>query len=651
MWLKDNFVIIFIILLLAGCSMASEKKVSEEADISKKEETAVWTWNDTSKFNGIPGEVLTEDDRVFFGGDNKYFYAIDKNSGQLIWDFDSRTVTPYKPLRFKEMMIVGAYGGGIFGVDHDGNQIWKFRPEEATTSQPFIFKNKLYVVEPPNKIHILNPETGESLNTLSGYANKNDYVLNGNIIYSTDWSEDTVTALNLETGTNLWVTNTGEDSFVGRIHLVDDTLYVLGQDENNANLLTAINTHDGEVLWKENLKGDLGIYPVFTEDSLYYSVDGSLYQFNFDEKREVWSKETNADSLVFRYEPHNKLLFLKSKEKQIVALDHPTKETKWTYNSTSSFSNFQVDSGIIFLTSKSSLSMVKSPFTYASYASNTKEHEAENESDKTVNKESKEELAQSADKESFSIKVAVNSQKGELGSNDSFGYLLLKSITDELGFTLEPVLSNGIVEKEKSSLREGTVDIIIDHIPEGEDIIYSENYGERFETSFGFRETDQQLFQSISGKMEEFKQNGRFQALFTEYYGGNFVRIGVMDVTDNVNGSSSVGAAILSEILSKNNYQYELEEVPTYEGYSMLLRLNAVDILVAMDQFYDKSKFNFLLTEPYAKELYVSEHAAYYSFAVNEENEHLLTMLNTGLQEMQASGHLNEILEQYGWVE
>ncbi|WP_078378675.1 outer membrane protein assembly factor BamB family protein [Sutcliffiella halmapala] len=340
---------LFFLFLLAGC----------------KNEEVVWEWDSFhGGLEGYPGEILINEHTVYLGGDDKYFYAIDQGTGKTLWNFDSRTMSPYKPIIYQDMIIVGAYGGGVFGVDQRGNQVWKFRPQETTTSQPIIHEDKLYIVEPSNKLHVLNPLTGESLNVLRGYANKADFIVSGNIMFATDWSENRVIAIDLQTGEEVWISDQ-ITSMPSTIELIDGILYLLSDtDDMEAKKLSAIHAESGSLLWSEPLKGMFYTTPAFTEDSFYYSVNGMLYQFSLDEKKEVWSKETSIEYVNFQFDAKNKLLYYKDCDRRILAMDEETKEIKWSYEHNKDFSQFQVTKENIFLKHTNSLTMIKSQFKF-----------------------------------------------------------------------------------------------------------------------------------------------------------------------------------------------------------------------------------------------------------------------------------------------
>ncbi|MGD6776349.1 PQQ-binding-like beta-propeller repeat protein [Sutcliffiella horikoshii] len=340
---------LFLLSLLAGCN----------------NEEVVWEWDSfEGGLEGYPGEIYINDHIVYFGGDDKYFYAVDKETGKTLWEFDSRTVSPYKPIIYQDILIVGAYGGGVFGVDQQGYQLWKFRPEETIVSQPVIYEDKLYIVEPDNKIHILDPLTGEALDEIKGYANRADFIVSGNIMYATDWFENSVAAIDLLTGKEMWISNQ-VTTRPTNIELIDGILYVLSEtDDGEANKLSALQAQNGNLIWSETLKGNLYAKSAYTETSFYYSVNSVLYQFSLKDKKEVWSKETSIEYVNIQFDSENKILYFKDRDRRLLAMDEPTKEIKWSYEHNKDFSQFQVTKENIFLKHTDSLTMINSPFKF-----------------------------------------------------------------------------------------------------------------------------------------------------------------------------------------------------------------------------------------------------------------------------------------------
>jgi outer membrane protein assembly factor BamB/ABC-type amino acid transport substrate-binding protein len=650
---------LFMFLIL-GC----EKDITKEVNKNVSKDKEVWSWEpNDNKLNGVPGEVSIKDGIVYFGGDDKNLYALEQDTGNELWNTDIRTIGPFKPTFYKDMIIISEYGGGMFGVNENGEQKWKFRPENDLTSQQFLLNDKVYVVEPPNKIHELNPLTGEVTRKIDGYAFRSDYVIRESVLFATDWDENKVSAIDLISGEKKWETGTGEISMPTSIYLIGDTLYIYGDnDKDEAKAILAIDAMNGKLKWKDNLKGMFYNPPSFTQTSFYYSFEGKIYEYDLTEQTETWQTETENDSVELFYEPENKLLFYREGDNQLISLNTEEKKRDWVYEHDEKFTQFQVTSENIFLKSTNKLTMIESPYSIQRENDYVYKFDNENPANLTIDQEETEgveRLSQNnevqdkplitTNEEDSLLKIAVNSQKGLLGSRDSFGYVLISRIANDLGYSLEDVYTNGIIEEENDYLRSGDVDIIFDHIPEGSQIIYSENYGERFEETFGLRERDIDLFNTLNNKLLEYKNNGTYQELFNDYYGEKFVKIGTMNVSNFITGRNSLGMIVLKEILSSSGYQYELQEVPTVEGYNMLLRLSAVDILPAINQYYDKTRFDFLLSTPYAEGLDAGDNVIEYSLAVNNDNAELLDILNQGIAELQRTGRLEQLKQEHGW--
>jgi len=94
---------------------------------------------------------------VFIGGDDGYFYALDQQSGKLIWKFRSKGIIRSTGAIYKNSVLFGDTEATLYALDlRSGKELWQYRingdsldnenfgyDRRAITSTPVVAGNKI----------------------------------------------------------------------------------------------------------------------------------------------------------------------------------------------------------------------------------------------------------------------------------------------------------------------------------------------------------------------------------------------------------------------------------------------------------------------------------------------------------------------------
>ncbi len=105
-------------------------------------------WNYTDRVGELTAPALGSDGRLYVGGRNSNrLYAVDKESGEQIWYFDTVGGVTNPPVVANERIYFASYDRDnrlprIYAIDEDGNQIWMFDGlENRVNSRVAVGKN------------------------------------------------------------------------------------------------------------------------------------------------------------------------------------------------------------------------------------------------------------------------------------------------------------------------------------------------------------------------------------------------------------------------------------------------------------------------------------------------------------------------------
>jgi|GEM_PF-2742224 len=195
------------------------------------------------------------DGTAYACGSDNGLYAVDAETGEKRWCFESRRRFEYAPGVSNGLVYAGNRDGNLYAVDAaSGTEHWRFEAEEYVharyTSAPTVVDGTVYF----------------------GSSNSNLYAVETNH------------------GTERWHFST-EGGIKAAPAVADGTAYVGSEDGH----LYAVRTTDGTERWRFETNGDVRCSPAVVDGRVYVgSEDGSLYAVDADDGTEQWRFETGG---------------------------------------------------------------------------------------------------------------------------------------------------------------------------------------------------------------------------------------------------------------------------------------------------------------------------------------------------------------------
>lgn len=108
-----------------------------------------------------------KDEKVFVGGRDGFFYAVNKNTGKELWRVDHEVSWVISSLAVKDTIVVTGTSDGRFVQavsSNTGKQIWKTRTSSIVWSSPIIYNNHVYIGSGEGILYCLDLKTGQIIN-------------------------------------------------------------------------------------------------------------------------------------------------------------------------------------------------------------------------------------------------------------------------------------------------------------------------------------------------------------------------------------------------------------------------------------------------------------------------------------------------------
>lgn len=267
----------------------------------------LWNFKTDGKIYATP---LVTDDVVYVGSLDGKFYAVDKNKGTKIWDYDTGSPILSSAV-YSENMIIFESGYQLYFLDLKGTLVRKIKLMEYDIvtqmdawdfhhSSPVIDGKNVYIGAPFGGILGYKVATGDSaltVQTRNGGIVRTTPIIKDDNIYFGDW-DGIFFSYNIKSGKQNWKYDTRIDTtfdWTNAVHekpiFVGDKLYFAGRSCS----IYCLNAKTGEKVWShisENSGWLLG-GPTFSEGKVYLGSSNEyiIQCFEAEKGEKLWEQK------------------------------------------------------------------------------------------------------------------------------------------------------------------------------------------------------------------------------------------------------------------------------------------------------------------------------------------------------------------------
>lgn len=235
---------------------------------------------------------------MYIGGSSGRLYALNINSGQLIWDYKiTQNMSMASPAIKEALLYICSSDGYLYALNTiNKEQKWKFEigPFSLTSSPcPAIANEKIYIVSSNNTLHALNIETGEDLWNFNIRNLPFSFPAITKRIVCIHGGENYFYALESETGQQLWSFKANDKNSYSNPIIAEQAVYFGSQE-----FLKALDLETGKQLWQFEIP--LSDRWMLNPQKWLYGIANQLIKiFTDDEHLEKFSEPVVADGVIY----------------------------------------------------------------------------------------------------------------------------------------------------------------------------------------------------------------------------------------------------------------------------------------------------------------------------------------------------------------
>lgn len=222
-----------------------------------------------------------------------HVYALRPSDGSMIWRFPAEATQATffaEPVLADGQLIVGDYKNILHSLNPaTGAENWSFEAKGQWIASPLVMDGIIYAPNADQNLYVLD-KTGNILWTFTAdRALWSQPVGNGDTIYLAAMDHN-LYALDKDTGNRKWVTDLGGAVVYSPTLSPDGVIYVA----NLAREVIAIDSTDGEILWRRKFEESLWTQPAIQGDRLYFGdLAGNVYAVSVTDGSDIWTQTLN----------------------------------------------------------------------------------------------------------------------------------------------------------------------------------------------------------------------------------------------------------------------------------------------------------------------------------------------------------------------
>lgn len=237
------------------------------------------------------------------------FYALDKKSGDLLWDFRANGAMVSSPLVVDEMVFGTSRGGQVFALDKDsGSVIWRFETEGWVNADAILIDEHLFVGCGSGVFYMLDAVSGREV-----------------------WREDL--------GLPIYNPCIAEQ----------DTVIVSAGDTSNG-LIVNYEILNGREVWRMEFEFPFNSRPTSKGDYIFLSSGSKLYKISVELRNvvDVFDLSGKVNGITVLDDD----LVLVGVEMDLVLFDLERREAVWMFSTDGRIGNPTIDEGIVYVGSE-----------------------------------------------------------------------------------------------------------------------------------------------------------------------------------------------------------------------------------------------------------------------------------------------------------
>jgi outer membrane protein assembly factor BamB/predicted phosphohydrolase len=297
----------------------------------------VWELQDVSD---IGTGLVAEGDLVVYGNTAGAIVALDKNSGKIVWQFQTGGKVYATPAIADNKVVGASTDNNIYCLDlKTGEKRWRFTTGKSIVASPVVHKNSVYIGSSEGVFRSIDLKSGElawEFTDVNNFVESKPLVYEGKVYFGS-WG-NSFYALDTKTGRLVWKREKYTNRMLSPAAVwpvaAHGKIFIVAPDQH----MTALEAQTGREIWdskKYSCRESIGI-----------SGDGELVYIKNMHEGNVDAFYTSADQQTLAWEcqaevgyeiapspitESGNLVFVPTTEGIVCAIDKTTHELAWKY--------------------------------------------------------------------------------------------------------------------------------------------------------------------------------------------------------------------------------------------------------------------------------------------------------------------------------
>lgn len=312
-----------------------ELEINIDFPVSPKKPAIQWSFATAKTISAPPA---ADKNRIYFGAEDKFLYAVNEKTGNLLWKKYVDDVISGKPaIAYDTLYCGGGLNRGLYAVDiNTGDIKWHFITGKSVYSSPAIAEGVVYFGSYDKYCYAVDAYTGkEKWKFNTGYYVYASPVVKDDMVYTGSMT-GTFYALDASSGEELWSFNTEGDEFHSSPVLYKEISYwatIENSWQKIPGYLYALNKETGSLQWKITAEFDEYTMPAADDNGIYYvTKDNYLNAVDNDSGTLIW--KIHLEGKQYRSPViNNGNIYLVNNNGIIMCVNAESGEENWKINS------------------------------------------------------------------------------------------------------------------------------------------------------------------------------------------------------------------------------------------------------------------------------------------------------------------------------
>lgn len=233
---------------------------------------------------GFKAPITVTADSVYVGDEEGVFHAINRETGEKRWTFESGAEILSAATPFEDTILFGSYDSNLYCLRMgDGTKAWQFTTQDRVNGSPAVSGHYTFVTGCDAHLRVVDCRTGkeESAMELGSYVIASPAVL-GDMLYVGNHGAE-VLAIDWRKKQIVWTYKDPDREFPyhSSAAVTDKHVIVGGHDKR----VHCINRQTGKKVWTFSTRAKVNSSPVVVDNRIFVgSDDGTLYGLSMDGK-------------------------------------------------------------------------------------------------------------------------------------------------------------------------------------------------------------------------------------------------------------------------------------------------------------------------------------------------------------------------------